>query len=374
MRRRTTSSAAARPEGRRRRRLVAAEFREAIRLRPDYAEAHNNLGLVLIQAATIRPASPRSARPCAIAPDYADAHTNLGAALTPTDAAEAIRELEKAVALAPASVKAQFNLAMAYGAEPDAGSGEGDRAAPEGHRARRRRSRGRTSRSARRCCRTARLPEPSRRCRKRRGSSRQAARRTISSVSRSRARAGRRTPRRRCRRAASSSPPTIAISRPHSTCAEGRAALEKGELDAGRGEVPARGPAPSGLGRCAARPRGALREAAQARRGRGAEAARANRHRRRRQQRPPRCDGCSARRSARSAELEGYIRDGRYRRGRAAARRVREGAPVVLLGLVRARLQPVRAAEDRRVDPGAGEVAAARRHATPRRTRFSAAT
>ena len=29
---------------------VAAEFREAIRLRPDFADAHNNLGLVLIQA------------------------------------------------------------------------------------------------------------------------------------------------------------------------------------------------------------------------------------------------------------------------------------------------------------------------------------
>ena len=29
---------------------VLAAFREAIRLRPDYAEAHNNLGLVLIQS------------------------------------------------------------------------------------------------------------------------------------------------------------------------------------------------------------------------------------------------------------------------------------------------------------------------------------
>ena len=57
-----------------------------------------------------------------ISPDYADAHDNLGAALTPTNATEAIRELEKAVALAPDSVKAQFNLAIAYGASPDLGS------------------------------------------------------------------------------------------------------------------------------------------------------------------------------------------------------------------------------------------------------------
>ena len=48
------------------------------------------------------------------------------------------------------------------------------------------------------------------------------------------------------------------------------------------------------------------------------------------------------------------------RRGRAAADRVREDAPLVVVGLVRARLQPVRAAEDRRGDQGAGDVAAAR--------------
>ena len=36
-----------------------------------------------------------------IKPDYADAHANLGAALTSTDGEQAIRELEKAVALAP---------------------------------------------------------------------------------------------------------------------------------------------------------------------------------------------------------------------------------------------------------------------------------
>ena len=59
-------------------------------------------------------------KPYASAPDYADAHDNLGAALTPTNP-EAITELEKAVALAPESVKAQFNLAIAYGASPDHG-------------------------------------------------------------------------------------------------------------------------------------------------------------------------------------------------------------------------------------------------------------
>ena len=56
-----------------------------------------------------------------LAPDYAEARANLGAALTPTDPDTAIRELERAVALAPASLNAQFNLAVAYGASPALG-------------------------------------------------------------------------------------------------------------------------------------------------------------------------------------------------------------------------------------------------------------
>ena len=59
-----------------------------------------------------------------INPEYADAHANLGAALTSTDVEQAINELEKAVALAPDSVKAQFNLAAAYGASPNQGAKE----------------------------------------------------------------------------------------------------------------------------------------------------------------------------------------------------------------------------------------------------------
>ena len=102
--------------------VVAAEFREAIRLRPDYAEAHNNLGLVLIQTGD-DPGGIASLREAVrIAPEYADARANLGAALTLTDVDESIRELEKAVELAPGSVKAHFNLAVAYGASPKHGS------------------------------------------------------------------------------------------------------------------------------------------------------------------------------------------------------------------------------------------------------------
>ncbi len=95
---------------------VAAEFRDAIRLRPDFAEAHNHLGLVLIQTGEDEAGIASLREAVRISPDYAEARANLGAALTPTNAEAAIRELEKAVVLSPASVSAQFNLAVAYGA------------------------------------------------------------------------------------------------------------------------------------------------------------------------------------------------------------------------------------------------------------------
>jgi tetratricopeptide (TPR) repeat protein len=101
---------------------VAAAFREAVRLRPDDAEAHNNLGLVLIQSGDDPAGIAQLREAVRLDKNYADAHVNLGAALVPSDAAEAVRELEKAVALAPTSVKARFNLAAAYGASPTAGA------------------------------------------------------------------------------------------------------------------------------------------------------------------------------------------------------------------------------------------------------------
>ena len=101
---------------------VIAAFRAAIKLRPDDAEAHNNLGLVLIQSGKDDEGIASLREAVRLAPAYADARTNLGAALTPTDAEAAVKELEEAVRLAPGSVKALFNLAVAYGASPAHGS------------------------------------------------------------------------------------------------------------------------------------------------------------------------------------------------------------------------------------------------------------
>jgi tetratricopeptide (TPR) repeat protein len=100
---------------------VVAEFREAVRLRPDFAQAYNNLGLVLAQSDNDEAATAAFREAVRLRPDYAEAHANLGATLSSTDNEQAISELEKAVALAPELVKAQFNLAEAYGANPSRG-------------------------------------------------------------------------------------------------------------------------------------------------------------------------------------------------------------------------------------------------------------
>lgn len=100
---------------------VLAEFREAYRLRPDYAEAHNNAGLVLAQTDETDKAIAEFREAIRIRPDYGEAHGNLGAALMITDVEGAIPELEKAVTLDPSSVEAQFNLAEAYGNSPSHG-------------------------------------------------------------------------------------------------------------------------------------------------------------------------------------------------------------------------------------------------------------
>ena len=100
---------------------VLAEFREAVRLRPDFADAHNNIGLVLAQGNEDKAAIAEFREALRIRPDYADAHANLGTVLISTDSREAVRELQRAVALAPGLLKAQFNLAVAYGSDPSSG-------------------------------------------------------------------------------------------------------------------------------------------------------------------------------------------------------------------------------------------------------------
>ena len=93
---------------------VIAAFREAIRLDPEYAEAHNNLGLVLTQTDQTDEAIAAFREAVRLRPDYADARANLGGVLVVVEVDAAIRELKAALALNPGLVNARYNLSRAY--------------------------------------------------------------------------------------------------------------------------------------------------------------------------------------------------------------------------------------------------------------------
>jgi tetratricopeptide (TPR) repeat protein len=78
-----------------------AELREALRLSPNYPDAHNNLGLALVKAGRAAEAVPHFQAALSVT-DKPDIHHNLGSALDAlghTD--DAIREYEAALALEP---------------------------------------------------------------------------------------------------------------------------------------------------------------------------------------------------------------------------------------------------------------------------------
>ena len=56
------------------------QFQEAIRMRPDLAEAHNGLGVVLYQQGHVDEAIRQFQEAIRLKPDYADAYNNLGVA------------------------------------------------------------------------------------------------------------------------------------------------------------------------------------------------------------------------------------------------------------------------------------------------------
>jgi Tfp pilus assembly protein PilF len=83
-------------------------------LQPDFAEAHNNLGLVLREQQDLNGAAECFRRALAANPDFATALSNLGLVLIEQDQlAEAVSCCRRALELRPGLVDAHINLALA---------------------------------------------------------------------------------------------------------------------------------------------------------------------------------------------------------------------------------------------------------------------
>lgn len=101
-----------------------AEFQEAVRLQPDYAEAQNNLGSLLSALGRTREAVEHCEEAVRLNPRFADAADNLGVLRAQAGrTTEAVALFEQALADKPGFAMAHYNLAgalAALGRQPDA--------------------------------------------------------------------------------------------------------------------------------------------------------------------------------------------------------------------------------------------------------------
>ena len=89
-------------------------YKQVLKLKPDYFEACNNLGAILINLGAWGEAVSYLKRAIELKPDYADAYSNLGVALSEMgDAAQAVRSLRQAVKFQPQHIGAHNNLGFA---------------------------------------------------------------------------------------------------------------------------------------------------------------------------------------------------------------------------------------------------------------------
>ena len=89
-------------------------YQKALQINPDYAEAHNNLGNALLQKGSVDEAIAHYQKALQINPDYAEAHYNLGNALLQKGRVdEAITHYQKALQIKPGNAKAHYNFGNA---------------------------------------------------------------------------------------------------------------------------------------------------------------------------------------------------------------------------------------------------------------------
>ena len=91
-----------------------AHYRKALEIKPDFAEAHNNLGIALAGRGQLDEAIAQYRKALEIKPDFAEAHHNLGAALAGRGQLdEAIAHYRKALEIKPDYAEAHNNLGIA---------------------------------------------------------------------------------------------------------------------------------------------------------------------------------------------------------------------------------------------------------------------
>jgi tetratricopeptide (TPR) repeat protein len=95
-------------------RAAEAHFRQALRYKPDNAEAHSDLGNALQRLGQLEDAASEYREAVRLDPELAEAHNNLSNVLARLGRAdESAREAAEAVRLAPDNAEAQFNLGVA---------------------------------------------------------------------------------------------------------------------------------------------------------------------------------------------------------------------------------------------------------------------
>ncbi|MEC7767177.1 MAG: tetratricopeptide repeat protein, partial [Pseudomonadota bacterium] len=88
-----------------------AAWNKALLIKPDFAEAHNNIGAAFLSQGKFDEASAAYDKALLIKPDYANAHYNLGITLQELDRLEeAVASYTKAIALKPDYTEAHYNL------------------------------------------------------------------------------------------------------------------------------------------------------------------------------------------------------------------------------------------------------------------------
>lgn len=94
------------------------QYREALRLKPDYADGHNNLGIALFQKGEIAQAAERFTEALKLDSKHGEAHYNLAILLaTQGRSEEARRHLSQHLQIRPEHADAHYNLGLLWGKE-----------------------------------------------------------------------------------------------------------------------------------------------------------------------------------------------------------------------------------------------------------------